>query len=297
MAESGAKSAKVPVPQTWKKVLGGALVALGALTFLLAQSTLWVSNTFFDEDTFVSTVERVLTTEESREAIAGTIVQSAFQNNPIAEQLIGKQTTAIMTGLLGTDLVGQVFDRIAHRSYAYLTSSDRQDVTIDLAAVKQPLTTIVRIVENTGRNVQFNPANIPESITLIESDSLPDFSSYIRAMLFANGLLWFIMIASFGAYIFMNRANWIRSVYIVGWSMLIISAIALLKGPFVPPAIASLVDLISIRSIVEDLSIAFLQPFQVQLLSSMVGIALVLLIISLRKPLHTGVVKLTNLFK
>jgi len=297
MTESGAKSAKQPVPQTWRKVLGGVLIALGALAFFLAQSSLWVSNNFFNEDNFVSTVEEVLKTEESRTAVANTIVHAALQNNPVAEQLIGKQTTALVTGLLGSDLVGQVFDRLAHRSYAYLTSSDRQDLVIDLTAVKDPLTTIVTIAEKNFRDVKFDPASIPDSIMLLESDTLPDFSSYIRTTLFAGALLWLVVIASFATYIFMNRANWIRSVYVVGWSLLIVSAIALLTGPFVPPAVASLVNLVSIRSVVEDLSMAFLQPFQVQLLSSMVLIALVLLIISLRKEIQRGFVKLVNLFK
>lgn len=297
MTELGAKSAKQPVPQTWKKVLGGVLIALGALTFFLAQSSLWVSNSFFSEDNFVGTVEEVLKTEESRTAVANTIVHSALQNNPVAEQLIGKQTTALVAGLLGSDLVGQVFDRLAHRTYAYLTSSDRQDLVIDLTAVKDPLTTIVSIAEKNFRDVKFDPAEIPDSIMLLESDTLPDFSGYIRTVLFASGLLWLGMIASFTAYIFMNRTNWIRSVYVVGWSMLIVSAIALLTGPFIPPAIASLVNLVAIRSVVEDLGVAFLHPFQIQLLSSMVIIALILLVLSLRKEIQRGFVKLMNLFK
>lgn len=297
MAAAGAKAVQqVPVPQTWRKVLSGVLLVLGAITFLLAQSTLWVSTTFFNENTFVGKVETVLVTEESRSALAGTIVHSALQNNPVAEQLVGKQATALMTGLLGSDIVGQVFDRVAHRAYAYLTSSDRQDIAIDLTSVKDPLTSIIGIVENTGREVKFDPANIPDSITLLESDSLPDFSSYIRAILFASGLLWFATIAAFAAYIFLNRSRLVRSIYMVGASIIIVSVIGLFTGPFIPPFVASLVNLIGIRSIVEDLSIAFLEPFQIQLLSTLVLTAAVLLVVNLRKAIRVGFQKLFALF-
>ena len=282
---------------TWKKVVGGVLLALGMISFFLAQSTLWVSNNFFNENQFISTTQSVLRTEESRQAIAGTIVHSALQNNPVAEQLIGKQLTALVNGLLGSDIAGQLFDRVAHRTYAYLTSSDRQDIAINLTSIKEPLTTLVGIVERTGREVQFDPSNIPDTITLVESDSLPDFSAYIRAMLFASALLWFITVLSFVSYIYLYRSKWLRSVYIVGWSIITVCLLALLSGPFVPPAIASLVNMIEIRGVVEDLTVAFMEPFKVQLLSTMVIVGSVMLVLSLRGAIKMGVTKLVQLFK
>jgi len=298
MTAAGAKAVTTQeASPTWKRVVGGVLIALGMITFFLAQSTLWVSNNFFNENQFVSTVEEVLTTEESRQAISGTIVHTALQNNPVAEQLIGKQLTALVNGLLGSDLAGQLFDRVAHRTYAYLTSSDRQDIAINLTSIKDPLASLVAIIEKTGRDVKFDPSNIPDTITLVESDSLPDISGYIRMMLFASGLLWFVTVASFASYIYLYRNKLIRSIYIVGWSIIAISAIALLSGPFVPPAIASLVNMIDIRGVVEDLTVAFLEPFQVQLLSSIVITALVMLIISLRGAIRSGVTELVSLFK
>jgi len=285
------------VSPTWKKVLGGVLLGLGILTFFLAQSTLWVSNNFFNENQFVGTAKEVLATEESRQAIASTIVDAAFQNNPVAEQIVGKQVTALVSGMLGSDLAGQVYDRVAHRAYAYLTSPDRKDIAIDLTSVKEPLTAIVNLVEKTGREVKFDPSNIPDSITLVDSDSLPDISGYIRTMLFASGALWFVTLASFGTYIWLYRNKLIRSIYVVGWSIIAISAFALIAGPFVPPAVASLVNLIGIRGLVEDLTVAFLQPFQVQLLSSVVIVSLVMLVVSLRGAIRTGLTKLAALFK
>lgn len=284
-------------PQTWKKVLGGVLLGLGAITFFLAQSTLWVSTTFFNEETFVDTVEQVLKTEDSRQAIASTIVHSAFQNNPVAEQLAGKQVTSLLSGFLGSDLAGQVFDRVSHRAYAYLTSSNREDIAINLVSIKDPLTALVAIVEKTGKDIQFNPAAIPDSITLVDSDSLPDLSGYIRTMLFANGLLWFAVVASFVTYGYLHRKQLVRSVYVVGWTVIAVSAAALFTGPFLPPFIASFVNLIEIRGVVEALSRALLEPFQVQLLSGTVIAAFVMLIVSLRGAIHVAIAKLVALFR
>jgi hypothetical protein len=116
-------------------------------------------------------------------------------------------------------------------------------------------------------------------------------------MLFASGLLWLMTVVSFGVYIYLYRAKWIRSVYIVGWSIIGVCLIALLSGPFIPPAIASLVNMIEIRGVVEDLAVAFIEPFKIQLLSTMVIVASVMLILSLRGAIKTGVTKLVSLFK
>jgi hypothetical protein len=298
MATTGAKKVAQPVETSdiWKKWVGGILIALGMITFFLAQSTLWVSNNFFNEDTFVGTVQNVLSTEQSREAISSTIVHNTLQNNPVAEQLIGKQLTALVNGLLGSDIAGQVFDRVAHRTYAYLTSTNRQDITIDLTSIKDPLTVLVGLIERTGRDVKFNPSNIPDKITLVESDSLPDVGRYIRIVMFASGILWLTTIVAYVAYIYLYRKKLVRSLYIVGWSILAVCAFALASGPFIPPAIASLVNLIDIRGVVEDLTKAFLEPFQVQLLSTAVVVAFIMLIISLRDVIRLGFTKLITLF-
>lgn len=282
---------------TWKKVIGGILLGLGLITFFLAQSTVWVSQNFFNEDQFVSTAKEVLSTEESRQAIASTIVDAAFQNNPVAQQLVGGKVTSLLSGLLGSDIASQVYDRVAHRAYAYLTSPDRQDIAIDLTSIKEPLVAIVGLVEKTGREVKFDGSNIPDAIVLVESDSLPDISMYIRIMLFASGALWLMTIIAFGAYIWLHRTNMVRSIYIVGWGIIAVSALALITGPFIPPAIASLVNLIGIRGLVEDFTQAFLEPFQVQLLSGVVVAALVLLGVSLRGSIRAGIVKVINLVK
>ncbi len=298
MTTSGAKTVtQQETSPVWKRVVGGVLLVLGILTFFLAQSTLWVSNNFFNEDQFVGTVEKVLNTEESRQAISSTIVHASLQNNPVAEQLIGKQLTSLVNGLLASDIAGQMFDRVAHRAYAYLTSSNRQDIAINLSSIKDPLTSLVGIVEKSGRDVKFDPSNIPDSITLVESDSLPDFSSYIRAMLFASGILWLATIASFATYIYLYRKKLVRSIYVVGWSAITVCAAALLTGPFVPPAIASLINLIEIRGVVEDLTVAFFEPFKVQLLSSIVLIGFVMLVVSLRGAIRDGLARLIKLFK
>lgn len=68
-------------------------------------------------------------------------------------------------------------------------------------------------------------------------------------------------------------------------------------GPFVPPAIASLVDLIGIRGLVQDMTIVFLEPFQVQLLSSVVIVSLAMLIVSLRGAIRASAEKLVALLK
>ncbi len=298
MVKSSAKpvAAKTTSP-TKMKVVNGALIGVGALTFFFAQSALWISNTIFTQATFVGIVEDVLKTEESRQAISRTIVHSAFQNNPVAEQVVGKQVTSLLSGFLGSDLAGQVFNRVANRSYAYLTASNREDIAINLTQVKDPLTKLVNLVESSGREVKFDPSNIPDSITLVETESVPSFASYIQTMLFANGLLWFATIASFATYVYLNRQRLARSFYIIGGSIIAICLLALFTGPFIPPAIASLISLVEIRSVVEALSVALLAPFQAQLTTTIIIASLLLLAVSLRHIAKRGITKVVTLVR
>lgn len=282
---------------SWKAVLGGVLLGLGAITFFLAQSTLWVSSTIFNEKVFVDTVQSVLATDEGRDAIAGAVVDATLKDNPVAEQLIGKQVTSLVGGLLKTDLASTIFDSFAHRTYAYLTAPDRQDITIELEAIKSPLSGLIRIVEQTGRPVNFTASSIPDSVIILKSDAVPNVSGYIRSIVIVNALLWLAAIVAFVSYLFLNRTRIVTALYIAGAVIITVSLVGLLTGPFVPPAIAGLVNSISIRGLVEQLSAALLAPFQVQLLSGIVLTSAVLLAVNLRGAIKAGVTRLIGLVR
>lgn len=239
----------------------------------------------------MTTTKTVLATEESRQAVSTVIVEAALRDNALARQFVGPQLQALVSGLLDSDIAGKVYDRLGTQAYAYITATDRQPISIELAVVKDPLVTLVRLIERAGKDVQFNPDTIPSTILVMPADAIPDMSGYIRLMVLASGVLWFITILGWGVYLYSNRRQWVRAVYVVGWSVIAVSGVVIMASLFVPSMLAGVVGLIEIRGLVEDMAYALSEPLRVQYLLSTVIAAGVMLVVYLRHPMRRVLAK------
>lgn len=253
-------------------------LTFAGLVLLLAQSAFWINHTIFDQTTFTTITKDVLSSEESRQAIAKTVVDNALADRPIAKRVAGEKATQLVTGLLGTDLVSQTMSTVIDKSYAYLTSANRQVIDIDLLPIKTPLAGLVSFAESQGREVQFDPGTIPDTIVLYDPSDLPDFHATSTRMLWLGPVLWLLSLGIFAGYIYRGRRVYAKRVYIVGTVIIISSAIGLLAGPMVPPPVSASVQIVELRSVVNDLVAAFLAPFTSQMLTT-IGITLVVLAI------------------
>lgn len=264
------------------KILKICLLVVGGISLFFAQSSLWVNSIIFDQQAFTNTTTEVILSQKSRDSIAQAIVDRAFDDRPVADRLIGDRAVTFVSGLLGSDISDKVLTRIASSGYQYLTSSDRQDVVINLSSIRDPLAGIISFAESRGREVKFDINSIPEQIVLIDSDELPDVASYIRLLIIASFFLWLTVILSFGTYIILNKKDYIKSIYIVGTVIIGTSLVSLMTGPFVPPVVSSFVNNIQLRGVVSDLTSAYLQPFISQMYLTIVITALLLLAIRFR---------------
>lgn len=277
-----AKKEDEPESSLRQRLLRIALLSIGGISLFLAQSTLWVNHVIFNQETFTKTTTEVILSQRSRDAISQSIVDKAFENRPVADRLVGDRAVTFISSMLESDISEKALTKVADKSYAYITSSDRQDIAIDLSAIKDPLAGIISFAESRGREVKFDAASIPDKITLIESDELPDIASYIRLMIIASGILWLTVISTFSAYIFISRQGRIKRLYSVGLTIIIVSLLSLSSGPFVPPVISSFVANIQLRGVVNDLVVAYLQPFLNQMYLTILLTGLVLLIVRFR---------------
>lgn len=258
------------------------LIVLLPIFFLLAQSAFWLNHTIFNQQSFTDKTTDVLTSQSSRDAVANGIVTRAFADKPVAQRVLGERATSLISGLLDTDLSHNAINKVATKFYSYSTSSDREDVAIDLTAIKTPITAVVAVAENQGREVQFDPAAIPDEVVLIESEEFPDFSKSVQAALWLAPLFWLGTLLTLGLYIYFGQDNYAKRVYVAGFVLIGACLLALLTGPFMPPAIASLVSGIGARTIVQDLAEAFLSPFVSQLLIALTTIVIALIIFNQR---------------
>ncbi len=259
------------------------LLAVLAFSMFFAQSALWVNHIVFNQQAFVDISTRVITSESSRNAIAQTVVDKALADRPVAERLVGDRAANFISGLLGSDISQNVLNKVSNSAYAYMTSSNRQDIAIDLSSIQQPITQLVAFAQSQGRETRIQPENIPEKITLVRSDELPDIAKYMRQMIIASFFLWLSTLASLLLYVLWGDAKKrVRRIYFAGTVIIAVSLIGLSAGPYLPSVIASFVDNINLRGVINDLTSAYLAPFTQQMYVTILITGIILLAVRFR---------------
>lgn len=279
---------------TLRRIGDIVILIVAAALLLVAQSAYWLNHTVFDKQAFTSIVTPIVNSDATRSAVATTIVNEAFADRPLINRLIGNNVTALVSGLLGTDLAVQMTSAVISKSYDYLTTPDPQPVTLDLIAIKAPLEKITELLESRGRDVAINPDNIPDSITLLDPSSLPNTYGYSVFLLWFGPLCWIGFVLFSILYIYLGRRIYPRRVYILGGIIIVASCIGLLVGPLLPPPISAQVPIPELRSTVQTLIESLLAPFTQQMITAVILTAIVLIIFYCRFAILRGIRWLTE---
>lgn len=254
------------------------LLVVGAISLFFAQSAYWINHTVFDKESFSTITTDALTSQSSRDAIASSVVNKALEDRPVAKKVIGERVISLTSGLLGSDFSNQAISALSSKTYAYATASNRQDIAIDLTAVKDPLNGIIALAESQGASVPEPKREIPDEIVLIESDNFPDLSGAVKAMLWLGPVFWLTTLITFSIFIYLGRKNYAKRVYLVGLSIIIISLLGIFTSPFIPPPIAAAVPNIDLRPVAQNIAQGFLAPFTTQMYV-MLGTTLIALLV------------------
>lgn len=209
-------------------------------------------------------------------------------NRPLANQLIGANFTAVVAGLLNSDVAKQLTASLINRSYAYLTTDHPQPIAIDLTAIKVPLERIAEIIESRGTEVRVNPTNIPDSIVLFDPAGLPDIYRYSVILLWLGPLFWLGFIIFAVLYIYIGRDNYSRRVYMLGGTIILASCIGFLVGPLFQPPIVAEVQMPQLRPVADQLITGLLRPFGAQNMAVIVTTTIVMVVFSLRFTIARG---------
>ncbi len=257
-------------------------LTLAGVLLLLAQSAFWINHTIFDKATFSTIVTSTINTEQSRQAIAATVVGRTLQDRPVIRRIAGDKATQLISGLLGTDLAAQTINTVVDRSYTYLTSENPESIEIDLLPIKTPLAGLVSFAESQGREVNFDVNSVPDSIMLFDASNLPNIYGYSVLMLWLGPLFWLGSFGLFAIYMYRGRRVYAKRIYIVGTVIILVSFVGLLFGPLLPPPISALVPVTELRSVVGSLVGALLAPFTSQMYVTIASTAIILAIFSQR---------------
>lgn len=254
------------------------ILVVATLSLLLAQSSYWVRHVFFDRSEFTTITSNAIQEQSSRDALAATITEAALEDRPVLRDTIGDRMTSLISGMLASDLGDKLVTSGIVRTQAYLIAPNRDDVAINLSSVKSAVAAFTSLSETVGREPRINPSDIPDEIVLLDKDALPDLSGLVKIMMWLAPLFWLVAIGGLVAFMVLGRADYARRVYVVYGSIIAVAAIGIFMGPFVPPAIATLISNINIQSVATNLTAALLEPFIMQMWY-MIGAASVVVLI------------------
>lgn len=259
------------------------VLSVSAILLLLAQSSAWVKNTVFDQSEFKSIAISTIQQQENRDAIASKLVDTALEDRPIIKRLAGDRLTAFTSGLLASDLGNRVLNGFTERAYAYVIQPNPKDITLELTVVKNPLQQLTNIAEATGRDVQLDASSIPDRVVLIKADDTPNISGIYRTFLWLAPLFWLLTLAGFVGYVLLGKHEYAKRIYYVYGAVLVVALIGLSVGPFAPQSIASLVPDVQASLIVQNLVVAFLEPFTMQIWQMVIAATIAVGVFSQRR--------------
>lgn len=261
MTEKTKKTHKITTPG----IVTGALVA--GLLLLLANTALWLNRQVFDTGNFTNTAKTALLSDSSRDALANEVVSNALANRPVVNRFAGDTLTDIVSGMLGSNQFNKLFDGVVSRAQSYLISPNQESIVIELATVKDPVERIVAAIgqmtdnsELTGQQV----SRIPDTITLLDANKVPDLYSVSIAILWAGPLLLIAALVVLTAPYVHRRILWTYTLIAQGIAVVLAGIFALLIGPMVRPPVIGLMPDANIRTIVGNVFDAFIATFNSQ---------------------------------
>ena len=269
---------------TRQKRLFYSTIIIGVCLIIVANSALWAYRYFFNTQRFSDTITSAITTERSREAIATTISDNIFENRPIAERLIGDQTTKLITGLLGSSQFENSFTTVAQKVQSYLTTTaDREDISFNISGAKSIINSVANITSATRiDDINETTSELPDEIVLIESDAVPNLYTYGIALLWIGPIMFIGAIVAF-LYPHLALRRFSYKLYMQqSIALLLGGCIALLIGPLFKPLVLSQIDNFNSRVVAEEMYNAFIGAFNQQtlliILIALLGSAAVTLI-------------------
>lgn len=279
------------------RILSIILIVSASILLFFAQSARWINHQIFNQQNFTNSVLTGIQEESSRRAIAAAVVDKTLADRPLVRQYAGERLVAVTAGLLDSDLSSQALRYLTNDLYAYVTAPNRKDVAINLIAIKEPLAQIAELARNpeTAEKIDSLGENIPDTVTVLRSNDVPDLSGTVSTLLWLSPLLWLGSLTLFSTYIYFGRRQFARRVYVVGVAVMVVAVTGVLTYPFVPPPVMAAIPTIELRPVAENLSKQFLGSFRAQMAAMFIYAAVATLLFNQRQNLRTLLTKIVSL--
>lgn len=246
---------------------------IAAFLLIIANSAVWANNQIFNEQNFSNTVTDSITSESSRNAIAGEITNQIFTDRPLANRIAGNFTTNTISGLLNTDQFSDLLTPAINKLQVYATSNDQENVVVNLRGIKDVVAKVVSISDNLGGDVSVDTENVPDEIIIINSDSIPNIYRVGTVLLWLAPIAFILSIILFVIQYRRTKSNKNYILFTQGAFITFAGLIGLLVGPLFKPMLLSNVKVANNRVVVGNLYDAFINTYNQQtMLVLLIGI-------------------------
>lgn len=249
----------------WQRMRTAVILIIVGILLTVAQTGWWISHTIYDTDTFAQITTSALTSESSREAIANEIVSQSFASKPVLQATLGKSATKLIASLLATDQASTAITKVSEKAQTVLTSEKPDPITFNLVPLKKGLVVISAIAERVDKPIEIDTAEIPDSITLLNRNEIPDLYKINQTVLFLTPLCIFLSVALLGYLLYTGRKKIYKVLLQIGIMLVAVSAVGLATGPLIRPPVLSLVGKANARIILGNLYDGFIAPFNTQM--------------------------------
>lgn len=236
-----------------------ALATIAAILLVVANSALWVHRYVFDTENFTRITTTSLSSQSSRDAIAGSIINRALENRPVIRSVVEEPATRVISGLLATDQFSGALDAVTSRFHVLVTSRSQESISINLEGVKSTAAHIISLFDTqaTGENL----GNIPDEIIIINAQNIPDFYRYGVLFLWL-GPLSFLLAATALVYPYYRRLLSVRRILLIqGLAITVFSLLAMSIGPLFKPPLLANIDQVYARVVANNIYDAFINTF------------------------------------
>jgi hypothetical protein len=255
--QATAKKTSSLVTTFWLSILAGFLL-------LIANSAIWVNNYIFDENNFSQVATAALTEESSRIAIAETITNKAFEDRPVLKKVAGNVSVNLISGLLGSSQATNATTEVARRLNLVVTSNSPESVVIDLTGVKSIVSQLVDTSASLGREPRINPANIPDQVTVLDTEKIPNFYKLSVAFLWTAPLAFIGALAAL-AYPYIKATRQVKPMLLIqGAVVTAFGLLGLLVGPLFRPPLLANAKTSEGRVVIGNIYDAFMTTFNAQ---------------------------------
>jgi len=152
------------------------LSIVSVILILIASYALWQNTQIFNSETFSKKTARAIQSQQARDAIASEIIEEAFADFPIINQLVGDFAQSAVSGLLKNRAVEAIIESFAEEVNMVLTSNKPKEISIDISGIVDFLKPIVKAADP-KLGAELAKIDLPDSIVLAKKGDIPSLYS------------------------------------------------------------------------------------------------------------------------